>query len=723
MPRASSRFWQTHKTFLVGVAATLIATVGVYFLQSSTQDFMASVLNVPMASPFDGAALPTPKIPDWARLSSAQYTLSASVLPADKVADLPNYDPAVFGTKLADVNWSASANRDLVNQLITYSTPYMSSYAAQQEYTGSHLAVDIKMSIGTPVYAVANGVVEKAAEVAGFGQVVMIRHDNVPLIDSNETTTLYSTYAHLSKIIVAKGDVIYRGQQIAESGNTGTSTGAHLHFQIDNTNAPWHPWWPFSSADTKAAGVSFMDGIDAGLGKDAAIANTVNPMLWVQRYFTTKPVVAAALKTSTTTSSTNTTSTATDTTSATTNTTTSSSTTTTTSAPTIEKTNEVVRVAFSGDSFAFVGNTATVKITALDGASKANTTFAPLNPITVAIDGDAEVSTRTLTASDFREGVATLTVRSNNPSSVKVTVADTSTNVTFVSEIASVAGFAVTPPDTFLLGSPQDVTIQAVDQSGTPTPSSSIAGTVKLTTSTGLGTFSPETLTANDFKDGKAVVKLTYPTPTAFTIKAQEGALVGTSQTISARLFTDVDSGSTYGNAITYLKQANIIGGYPDGSFQPNKTVSRAEAMKMILGGLNISGPTKPNLKFNDTTNDAWYATWVAAGVTHSIVAGYADGTFRPANTVNRAEYLKMLVNASGASVSTPSDAPYDDVSLSDWFASFADYAKEKNLVPVTNNRLDASGGMTRGEVAETIYRAIVLKKTGAATYSTDLQP
>ncbi|WP_334091469.1 M23 family metallopeptidase [Helicobacter typhlonius] len=86
-----------------------------------------------------------------------------------------------------------------------------------------HTGVDFAMSVGTPVYATANGVVNEARfSTGGYGYLVKIDH----------SLGFMTYYAHLSKIVVQKGMFVKRGQLIAYSGNTGRSTGPHLHYEI-----------------------------------------------------------------------------------------------------------------------------------------------------------------------------------------------------------------------------------------------------------------------------------------------------------------------------------------------------------------------------------------------------------------------------------------------------------------------------------------------------------
>ncbi len=85
-----------------------------------------------------------------------------------------------------------------------------------------HKGVDWAVSTGTPVYASSGGTVVKASWGSGYGNVVYINHP-----DGKQTR-----YGHLSKILVSVGQTVKQGDLIAKSGNTGVSTGPHLHFEI-----------------------------------------------------------------------------------------------------------------------------------------------------------------------------------------------------------------------------------------------------------------------------------------------------------------------------------------------------------------------------------------------------------------------------------------------------------------------------------------------------------
>jgi murein DD-endopeptidase MepM/ murein hydrolase activator NlpD len=85
-----------------------------------------------------------------------------------------------------------------------------------------HAGIDLANSIGTPIYAVSDGVVIDAGPTAGYGMWVKLRH-------ADGTVTLYG---HINSALVGVGDRVMAGDQIATMGNRGNSTGPHLHFEV-----------------------------------------------------------------------------------------------------------------------------------------------------------------------------------------------------------------------------------------------------------------------------------------------------------------------------------------------------------------------------------------------------------------------------------------------------------------------------------------------------------
>ena len=94
-----------------------------------------------------------------------------------------------------------------------------------------HTGLDFPAAVGTPIVAAAGGVVVTQEYHPEYGAMVEIDHGN----------DLVTRYAHSSRVLVKKGDLIKRGQKIAEVGTSGRSTGAHLHFEVLVQGIPQDP--------------------------------------------------------------------------------------------------------------------------------------------------------------------------------------------------------------------------------------------------------------------------------------------------------------------------------------------------------------------------------------------------------------------------------------------------------------------------------------------------
>lgn len=173
--------------------------------------------------------------------------------------------------------------------------------------------------------------------------------------------------------------------------------------------------------------------------------------------------------------------------------------------------------------------------------------------------------------------------------------------------------------------------------------------------------------------------------------------------------FLDVGLGNPYCKAITMVKNTGIFQGYPDGTFKPNQPINRAETVKVILLALNKSllSPDGTNLGFWDVAPFDWYTSYLRTAKIHGIINGYPDGTFKPGNTVNRAELLKMFLEATEIAIPGCYGQPYPDVPAnSPWYLKYACFAKQYDLVEVdTMGRMKPGTPMTRGGVADLFLR------------------
>lgn len=121
-----------------------------------------------------------------------------------------------------------------------------SNYGYRRSFRRMHYGIDVKVYVGDTIYAAFSGKVRVVADQGrkkGYGKYVVIRHPN----------GLETVYGHLSKQLVATDQIVKAGEPIALGGNTGRSTGSHLHFECLLLGDPINPaeMFDFVSQDVK----------------------------------------------------------------------------------------------------------------------------------------------------------------------------------------------------------------------------------------------------------------------------------------------------------------------------------------------------------------------------------------------------------------------------------------------------------------------------------------
>ena len=118
-----------------------------------------------------------------------------------------------------------------------------------------------------------------------------------------------------------------------------------------------------------------------------------------------------------------------------------------------------------------------------------------------------------------------------------------------------------------------------------------------------------------------------------------------------AKDFTD-DSSITYKEAVDVMSAAKVIDGYAEGDFRPSATLTRGAAAKiicnLILGPTTASALVADAAPYSDVPTSHTFAGYIAYCQKEKIISGYADGTFRPANTLTGYAFMKMLLGALG---------------------------------------------------------------------------
>ena len=110
----------------------------------------------------------------------------------------------------------------------------------------------------------------------------------------------------------------------------------------------------------------------------------------------------------------------------------------------------------------------------------------------------------------------------------------------------------------------------------------------------------------------------------------------------STNSYTDVKAGDWFNNAVSTLSRMGILGGYADGTFRPNASITRAEFAKIAVSFFKYKDIAAENI-FADVAPGSWYESFIAAAAEIGLIEGYEDGTFRPNSSITRAEACTII--------------------------------------------------------------------------------
>ncbi len=160
-------------------------------------------------------------------------------------------------------------------------------------------------------------------------------------------------------------------------------------------------------------------------------------------------------------------------------------------------------------------------------------------------------------------------------------------------------------------------------------------------------------------------------------------------------------SGHVYEEAIEYLYEEGIVSGYPDGTFRPNLNINRAEFLKIVVESQFDDVDYVGHAQetcFKDVVSGNWYTQYVCFAKSRGIVEGYSDGTFKPEQNINLSESLKMIYESMNLAVDNP-DAVFK--------FKYYSPAMKAGYIPdeLVGGYFDI---MTRGDIAEIMYRILI---------------
>ncbi|MDI6817006.1 MAG: S-layer homology domain-containing protein [Actinomycetota bacterium] len=132
---------------------------------------------------------------------------------------------------------------------------------------------------------------------------------------------------------------------------------------------------------------------------------------------------------------------------------------------------------------------------------------------------------------------------------------------------------------------------------------------------------------------------------------------------------------------ISFLADRDIIEGYPNNLFYPDRSMTRAEFVKIIILAIGKGAPSASSSHFADVADGFWAKGYIERAKELGIVAGYPDGTFRPNNSISRQEIAKIVILAGGFTPETDFRADFPDATEDLWSWPYVLEAANQNII------------------------------------------
>ena len=210
--------------------------------------------------------------------------------------------------------------------------------------------------------------------------------------------------------------------------------------------------------------------------------------------------------------------------------------------------------------------------------------------------------------------------------------------------------------------------------------------------------------------------------PASFAVVFEDGekpegevVITGVAEKVLDGIFGDTEDHWSKGYVADLVK-AEVVQGYEDGTFRPDTPINRAETAAMICRLMEVEETEEEENPFLDVELGAWYGECVSSLKTEGIVEGHPDGTFRPADNINRAELLALamrLYEMRHGEVDDLADADfYEDIAEEAWYSGIVRAATALEFVQGVEcgqgRCFEAGRGITRAEVAAVLHRMFV---------------
>ncbi|WP_342528145.1 S-layer homology domain-containing protein [Chryseomicrobium sp. FSL W7-1435] len=135
--------------------------------------------------------------------------------------------------------------------------------------------------------------------------------------------------------------------------------------------------------------------------------------------------------------------------------------------------------------------------------------------------------------------------------------------------------------------------------------------------------------------------------------------------------FSDVPKTNVHYENIYNLTDRSILKGYPDGTYQPEQQLTRAEAAVILANALKLDSLDAPRAFFSDVKRGSWYFEEVSLLAKHDLITGYENGKFGPNDKLTRAQMATILANAYDLFSASDLELPFTDVVEGSWYDEY----------------------------------------------------
>jgi hypothetical protein len=195
-------------------------------------------------------------------------------------------------------------------------------------------------------------------------------------------------------------------------------------------------------------------------------------------------------------------------------------------------------------------------------------------------------------------------------------------------------------------------------------------------------------------------------------VVAEASDTSGNTARLEARLvrlnsFADVPDGYWAKQPIENNATVGLVNGYPDGTFRPERALTRAELATLLVRAKGLKLPDRQAQKiFKDVKPDFWAAKYIEVAQKEGLVKGYPDKSFRPNNKINKAEGIAVLVRFDNLKLAEVDSKPYWDISTNHWAAKYIQAAKDNGMLKfIERNQLRPKEALVRSESVEMLAK------------------